>query len=145
MFFKKLAEPMGCAFNTLFRTVKRLKEIPEDWKTGAISPIHKKRQNKNAVENYRPVTILNFASKTLERCLNVPLYSHLATLVSNCQHGFIKKRSVLSNLLSYLEMVSKTLDADPKTEIPHSELLHKFGNYGSRRMPSSSSSWLSHQ
>ena len=42
IFFKKLAEPMSCAFNTLFKTVKRLKAIPEDWKTGAISPIHKK-------------------------------------------------------------------------------------------------------
>ena len=94
IFFKKLAEPMSCAFNTLFRTVKRLKEIPEDWKTGAISPIHKKG-SKNAVENYRPVTLLNFASKTLERCMNVPLYNHLATLVSNCQHGVIKNRSVL--------------------------------------------------
>ena len=99
IFFKKLAVPMSCAFKTLFRTVKRLKAIPEDWKTGAISPIHKKG-SKNAVENYRPVTLLNFASKTLERCLNVPLYNHLATLVSNCQHGFIKNRSVLSNLLS---------------------------------------------
>ena len=89
IFFKKLAEPMSCASNTLFRTVKRLTAIPEDWKTGAISPIHKKG-SKNAVENYRPVTLLNFASKTLERCMNVPLYSHLATLVSNCQHGFIK-------------------------------------------------------
>ena len=42
VFFKKLAEPMRCSFNTLFRTVKRLKVIPEDWKTVAISPIHKK-------------------------------------------------------------------------------------------------------
>ena len=41
-FFKNLAESMSCAFNTLFRTVKRLKAIPEDWKTGAISPLHKK-------------------------------------------------------------------------------------------------------
>ena len=93
IFFRKLAEPMRCAFNTLFRTVKRLKAIPEDWKTGTISPIHK-RGSKNAVENYRPVTLLNFASKTIERYVNVPLYNHLATLVSNCQHGFIKNRSV---------------------------------------------------
>ena len=142
-FFNKLAEPMNCAFNTLFETVKRLKAILEGWKTGEISPIHKKG-SKNAVENYRPVTLLNFASKTLERCMNVPLYNHLATLVGNCQHGFIKNRSVLSNLLSYLKMVSETLDADPKSEIlafhtyfakafdkvPHSELLHKLENVG---------------
>ena len=115
IFFKKLAEPMSCAFNTQFRTLKRLKAILEDWKTGANSPIHKKG-SKNAVENYRPVTLLNFASRTLERCMNVPLYNHLATLVSNCQHGFIKNRTVLSNILSYLKMVPETLDADPKTE-----------------------------
>ena len=143
IFFKKLAEPMSYAFNTLFRTVKRLKVIPEDWKTGSISPIHKKG-SRNAVETHRPVTLLNFASKTLEKCMNVPLYNHLATLVSNCQHGLIKNRSVISNLLSYLKMVSETLDADPKTEslafytdfakafdkVPHSELLHKLENMG---------------
>ena len=143
IFFKKLAEPMSCAFNTLFETVKRLKAIPEDWKTGVISPIHKKG-SKNAVENNRLITLLNFASKTLERCMNVPLYNHLATLVSNCQHGFIKNRSVLSNLLSYLKLVSETLDVDPTTAIlafytdfakafdklPHSELLHKLEDMG---------------
>ena len=142
-FFKKLAEPMSCAFNTLFKTVKRLNAIPQEWKTGAISPIHTKA-NKNAVENYRPVTLLNFASKILERCMNVPLYNHLATLVSKCQHGFTKNRSVLSNLLSNLKLVSETLDADPKTEIlafhtdfakafdkvPHTELLHKLEKMG---------------
>ena len=93
IFFKKLAEPMSCEFNTLFRTMKRLKEIPENRKSGAISPIHKKG-SKNAVENYRPSTLQNFASKTLENCMNVPLYNHVATLVSNCQHAFIKNRSV---------------------------------------------------
>ena len=46
VFFKKLAERISCKFNTLFRTVKKLKAIPEDWKTGTISPIHKKRQQK---------------------------------------------------------------------------------------------------
>ena len=39
---------MSCAFNTLFSTVKRLKAILEDWKTGAISPIHKKGSNNTA-------------------------------------------------------------------------------------------------
>ena len=76
--------------------------------------------------------------------MNVPLYNHLATLVRNCRHGLIKHRSVLSNLLSYLRMVSETLDADPKTEllafhtdfakafdkVPHSELLYKLENMG---------------
>ena len=84
IFFKKLAEPMSCAFNTLFRAVKRLKAIPEDWKTGASSPIHKKG-SKNAVENYRPVTLLNFASKALERCMNVrstTTWQHLSVIVS---------------------------------------------------------------
>ena len=112
----------------------------ENWCHLAIS----QKGSKNAVENYRPVTLLNFACKTLERFMNVPLYNHLATLVSNCQHGFIKNRSVLSTLLSYLEMVSETLEADPKSEIlafhtdfakafdkvPHSELLHKLENMG---------------
>ena len=78
--------------------------------------------------------------------MNVPLYNHLALLVSNCQHCFIKNRSVLSNLLSHLKMVSETLDADPKTEslsfytdtakifdkVPHSEPLHKLEKMGVR-------------
>ena len=104
VFFKELAEPMSQALHIIFKAIKRRRTIPDEWKVGAVSPIHKKG-DKHLIENYRPVTLLNFASKVLERCMNEPLNNHFMNFVTESQHGFIKNKSVLTNLIRYLRYV----------------------------------------
>ena len=42
-FLKQLAEPLSLFLSAIFRNIKRLGKIPNCWKIGALSPIHKKR------------------------------------------------------------------------------------------------------
>ena len=74
--------------------------IPDEWKVGAVSPFHKKDE-KHLVENYRSVTLLNFSSKVSEKFRNGTLYAHFENFVNISQHGIIKNKSVLTNLLRY--------------------------------------------
>jgi len=43
-------------------------QIPKEWKSADITPIHKK-DSKELAENYRPISLLLTVSKVLERCV----------------------------------------------------------------------------
>ena len=141
--FKKSARNMCDCLHKLLRNIKRLRKIPDNWKVAAVSPIHKKG-NRNKVENYRPISLLNIDSKILEKCIYIPLYKHFIKYLTRHQHGFVKKRSVMTNMLSFLKKIYEALDKDPHSDIvafytdfskafdkvPHLELLKKVAKIG---------------
>ena len=86
VFFQKMAEPISHALHLILRAIKRTNTKPDEWKVCTETPIHTK-EDKHIVENNRPVTLSNFSSKVLERCLCEPLYEHLMNNVTNYQHG----------------------------------------------------------
>ena len=113
------------------------------WKKAAVTPIHKKNDPKD-VENYRPISLLNVDSKIFEKYTYSPLYEHFKDHLSINQHGFVKKRSVMSNMLQFLNRIYKALDKNPHDEIiafyadfskafdkvPHNILLRKLSDIG---------------
>ena len=89
-----------------------------------------------SVTNYRPVTLLSIVSKVLERCMYEPLEEQFSDQLSSSQHGFVKKRSVESNKLCFLNGVQEALEENHGSvyalyidfskafdNVPHSELL----------------------
>ena len=108
-FLMQLAEPLSLFFSAVFRNIKRLGKIPNCWKIGAVSPIHKKDCRSN-VRNYRPVTLLSIDLKVLERCMYDPMEKQFSYHLTTNQHGFEKKRSVLSNMLYFLNDVQVALE-----------------------------------
>jgi hypothetical protein len=57
----------------LYNTIWRTGRIPEKWKKGIIIPIPKQDKNKNTVEAYRPITLINTMTKTMEKIINTRL------------------------------------------------------------------------
>ena len=132
---KQLAEPLSLFVSPDFRNIKRLGKIPNCWKIGVVSPIHKKGCRAN-VKNYRPVTLLSIVSKVLERCMYDPIEKQLPDHLTTSQYGFVKKRSVVSNMLCFLNDVQVALEGNPNSvyslytdfskafnKVPHAELL----------------------
>jgi hypothetical protein len=62
--------------------------------------------------NYRPVSLTSHIRKVLESIIRDSLvdYLHRNDLIRDTQHGFVKKRSCLTNLLEFLEFVSSYVD-----------------------------------
>ena len=58
------------------------KDSSEKPKTALLRPIVKKNE-RNKVENYRPVSILNGMSKIYDRCIHNSLSSYAKTILSN--------------------------------------------------------------
>ena len=73
-------------------------EIPAEWKTAKIFPDFKRKGNRHEVKSYRPISILDPASKIMEAVLNKQLVEHMESrgLVPNSQHGYRRNRSTIS-------------------------------------------------
>ena len=85
--------------------------VPEDWRRANVSAVFKKG-TKAAAGNCRPVSLTSHVSKILEAIIEDNIVDHLRKfqLIERSQHGFIRNRSCLTNLLEYLEFVSSHID-----------------------------------
>ena len=143
VFFQKTSREISKVLSILFKNIKRLGKVPDCWNTAAVMPIHKK-EDRRIVGNYRPVSLLSIESKIFEKCIYIVLYKHFIFYLTNYEHGFVKHRSVLSNMLSFLKKIHEALDSDPKSKIvsfytdfsktfdkvPHYELIQKVSQIG---------------
>ncbi|KAL5251660.1 hypothetical protein ACHWQZ_G017138 [Mnemiopsis leidyi] len=117
--------------------------IPDNLKTQYITPIFKKGDRTDPA-NYRPVSLTSHVMKTFERVLRKRLVEYLEknSLISGNQHGFRKKRSCMTQLLSHIEQIYKTLNEDNEVDViyldfakafdkvDHAVLLEKLKRYG---------------
>lgn len=92
--------PLVLLFNKSLQTG----HFPSLWKISHIIPIHKSGSKLN-VENYRGVAILSAIPKLFEALVYDNLYPWIEEGISDTQHGFLKKRSTVTNLA---EFASKT-------------------------------------
>ena len=80
--------------------------FPLAWKRGNITPIHKKNE-KNIIDNYRPISILPICGKLLERVIFKNLYSFFENnnLFNVNQSGFRSGDSCTNQLLSITHQI----------------------------------------
>ena len=69
---------------------------------------------KNLVNNYRPISLLNSVSQILERLVFYKVYPFL---IKPNQHGFMRKRSVQSQLISNCNIIGNDLDKGIQNDI----------------------------
>ena len=95
-------------------------------------------------QNYRPVSLTLVICKLLESLIKDHLVDFLVknNLINPSQHGFLKARSCLTNMLCFLEDVTKWVDERSPVDIiyldfkkafdkvPHKRLLFKLKAHG---------------
>ena len=119
--------------------------FPNIFKQAIIVPIHKKGVHSD-VGNYRPVSLLSFFSKILEKCIAVRLVSFLDnfSILNPDQFGFRRGLSTTDALLDYMEFLYKNIDEKKHVisvfvdfskafdTVKHDILLSKLEMYGIR-------------
>jgi len=85
----------------LFRKSLDAGMIPDDWRSANVSPLYKSGGRTN-VEYYRLVSLTSQICKLFESFIRDVLVNHLEfnQAIVDSQHGFRKRRSCLTNLLS---------------------------------------------
>ena len=85
--------------------------VPQQLKIAKIIPVFKSGK-KDAMDNYRPISLLSCFSKLIEKivCNRLTSFLDVNQLISNSQFGFRKNHSTLHPLVHFLNYVAKALD-----------------------------------
>ena len=77
--------------------------FPSQWKRANVTPVHKKN-DKQIIGNYRPISLLPVLSKVFEKIIFKHIYNHLISnnLISKHQSGFRPGDSCTNQLLSLI-------------------------------------------
>ena len=127
----------------IFTSSLEEEKIPDIWKVGHISAIHKSGSSSKA-ENYRPISLTSVPGKIMERLIRDRIVYHMTenNFFSPEQHGFISGKSCTTQLLEFLEDLTEALDSGKDVDViylyfqkafdkvPHKRLLKKPWAYG---------------
>ena len=96
IFRNSLCKPLELIFNDCLENGI----FPSDWKKGNIVPVHKKNQ-KQRLNNYRPLSLLTTCSKIFERLIFNEMFGFFIEndLISQHQSGFKPGDSCINQLL----------------------------------------------
>ena len=86
-------------------------KFPQEWKKANVVPVHKKN-DKQLVKNYRPISLLPICDKIFERILYNSLLNFLNQndLISPAQSGFKSGDSCINQLLSITHEIYHSMD-----------------------------------
>ena len=95
-----LCDPLIHIFNLSLKT----SIYPKAWQISKVIPTYKSGA-RNDITNYRPITIVNAVSKVFEIILFQRIYEKVKGHISDYQHGFLPRKSTLTNLLTFSQYV----------------------------------------
>ena len=109
-----LCIPLKLIFNNILETGI----FPNQWKKANVTPVHKK-DSKQLIKNYRPISLLPIFAKVFEKIIFMHLYNHLIknNLITKNQSGFRPGDSVTNQLIYLVHEISKSFNCDESLEV----------------------------
>ena len=119
----------------LFRRSLASGQVPEDWKRATVTPIFKKG-SRLSPGNYRPVSLTCILCKVMESIVREKITQHLAenNLIHREQHGFVKGRSCVTQLLDVMDAWTEILDSGGSVDIIYTDFMKAFDSVPHRRL-----------
>ena len=125
----------------LFRKCTDSGILPKIWKTANVTALFKSGSKKEAL-NYRPVSLTCVICKIYEQLLRSSILDFLEDSIEPNQHGFVRNKSCLTNLLETYDCVINLLESGAPVDliyldfakafdrVPHYRLLYKLESIG---------------
>ena len=140
---KELSSQLILPISMIFNKSLSESTVPNEWKLSNVTAIFKKGDKTDA-GNYRPISLTCIVCRILESILRDSIVLHLQNyeLIAKSQHGFLPHRSCLTNLLEFLEVITKLIDEGHSVDIvfldfskafdkvPHIRLMSKVRAHG---------------
>lgn len=125
LFFRSTSASICKPLHVLFNKCLSEGICPTQWKAARIIPIHKGGA-KADVANFRPISISNVLVKIFERLIRDHLYPFLHSSVMPQQHGFVRGRSTVTNLMVYTNDLFRNMDDNEQTDSVYTDFSKAF-------------------
>ena len=122
-------------FNCLLNLSLEEGIVPSEWKKANITPLFKKG-SKNEPENYRPVSLTSVVCKLIDTLIGGHMVEFLVKhkLINTSQHGFLKARSCLTNLLCFFKEITKCVDDGSPVDVVYLDFQKAFDKVPRQRL-----------
>ncbi|GAB0185682.1 mitochondrial enolase superfamily member 1 [Grus japonensis] len=124
---RKLTEVLTKTLSIIYQHSWLTREVPVDWRLANVTPIYKKSQ-KEDLGNYRLVSLTLVPGKVMEQII---LSTNMWDVQDNqvirpSQHGFMKGRSCLTNLISFYDKVTRLVDEGKAVDVVYLDFSKVF-------------------
>ena len=133
------ANEVALPLSLIFRKCLTTGTFPDSWKNANVQPVHKKN-NRQLISNYRPISLLPICGKILEKIVFDKVYSFLNVnnLLSKYQSGFRPGDSCIYQLISITSTIYESFEKYDETralfldiskafdKVWHDGLIHKL-------------------
>ena len=101
--------------------------VPNIWRTANVCPVFKKG-SKGDPGNYRPISLTCILCIVMESIIRDAMIQFLLQnkLICSSQHGFLPGRSTLTNLLEYLETLTRLVDEGHEVDVLYLDFRKSF-------------------
>ena len=121
------------AITDLFQKCYDSGKLPAVWKQANVTALHKKNEESKA-SNYRPISLKCVLSKIFEKIVRNHILNHTAPMITKNQHGFLSKKSCVSNLLECMDAISDILIRDGAADILYVDFRKAFDSVPHKRL-----------
>ena len=123
-----MAEVITWPLSTLCQHSWSTGDVPEDWRLANVILIYKKG-HKEDPGDYRSVSLTLVLEKVMEQAILREIIQHLQDNqgIRLSQHGFMKGRSCLTNLISFYDWVTVLVNEGKAVDVVYLGFSKSFG------------------
>ncbi|GAB0180898.1 mitochondrial enolase superfamily member 1 [Grus japonensis] len=101
--------------------------VPVDWRLANVTPIHNKGWKEDS-GNYSPVNLTPMLGKVMEQIILSAIMTHIQDnqTIRPSQHGFMKGKSCLTNLISFYDKMTHLVDEGKAVDIVYLNFTKAF-------------------
>uniref|UniRef100_A0A8B9TCW9 Reverse transcriptase domain-containing protein n=1 Tax=Anas platyrhynchos TaxID=8839 RepID=A0A8B9TCW9_ANAPL len=124
---RELAEELAKPLTIIYQQSRLLGDVPVDWQLANMTSIYKKGWRTD-LGNYRPVSLTSVPGKLMEQITLSVIMWHLQgnQVIRPSQHGFMKGRSCLMNLISFYDKVMCLVDEGKAVDVVYLDFSKAF-------------------
>ena len=132
---KETVEQISTQLAHVFNMSLREEIVPLEWKEANIIPLFKKTFKKQVCK-FRPVSLTSVICTLLETIIRDHMVDFLIKheLINPSQHGFLKARSCLTNLLCFFEEITKWVDEGSPVDVIYLDFQKAFDKVPHQRL-----------